>query len=304
MQKINPYNLKISQLRALVTVAEEGNFSAAALRLELSQSTISHAIANLEEELGVQLLKRGRHGAQLTPIGYNILQQARQVLDLLDSIANEANHAKGLEGGEVKIAAFRSVATNILPSAIARLHSHYPQITLTIYEFDAQQDIEKLLRRQEVDIAIGDVIRGDDIESWELLEDDYIILLPPHAAPQNSQIDWEELARYPLIVSASGSCCLRTGQCIEQSPIPLTIAYRIREDSTMISMVQQGLGAAILPRLAAAPIPSGLQVCRLPYYLSRTLGPSILKNALHSPAVFAFLDALRNTGQFREALAG
>jgi DNA-binding transcriptional ArsR family regulator len=67
MSEINPYKLKISQLRALVAVANHGNFSEAALHLELSQSAVSHAIASLEEELGVMLLSRGRHGAHLTP---------------------------------------------------------------------------------------------------------------------------------------------------------------------------------------------------------------------------------------------
>ena len=63
MNEMNPYKLKISQLRALVAVADYSNFSEAALQMELSQSAVSHAIATLEEELGVQLLSRGRHGA-------------------------------------------------------------------------------------------------------------------------------------------------------------------------------------------------------------------------------------------------
>lgn len=64
---MNPGKIKLSQLRALVAIADCGNFSEAALELDLSQSTISHAIATLEEELGVTLLQRGRHGARLTP---------------------------------------------------------------------------------------------------------------------------------------------------------------------------------------------------------------------------------------------
>ena len=67
MQEINNCKL-ISQLRALVTVADHSNLSSAALQLGLSQSTISHAIATLEE-LDVVLLIRGRHGVALTPIG-------------------------------------------------------------------------------------------------------------------------------------------------------------------------------------------------------------------------------------------
>lgn len=76
------------------------------------------------------------------------------------------------------------------------------------------------------------------------------------------------------------------------------MAYYILHDSSMVSMVQQGLGIALMPKLAAAPIPSDVQVCRLPFTLSRPIGASLLKDGLHTPAVYAFLDALRETGEF------
>lgn len=87
---IDPYRLKISQLRALVAVAQSGRFSEAALQLELSQSAISHATASLEEELGVVLIQRGRRGATLTPIGEQVLAEAEQVLERLAQIAKKA----------------------------------------------------------------------------------------------------------------------------------------------------------------------------------------------------------------------
>ena len=63
----------------------------------------------------------------------------------------------------------------------------------------------------------------------------------------------------------------------------------------MTGMVKQGLGIAILPRLAAEPIPSEVQVCCLPFNLSRPIGVSILKEALLTPAVYAFLEALKES---------
>jgi DNA-binding transcriptional LysR family regulator len=98
MHEVKDGNLKISQLRALVAVAEHGNFSCSALALGLSQSTVSHAIATLEDELGVVLLFRGRHGATLTPIGEQVIQEARQILHLLGTIREKANLAKRLRG--------------------------------------------------------------------------------------------------------------------------------------------------------------------------------------------------------------
>ncbi|MEA5467741.1 MULTISPECIES: LysR family transcriptional regulator [unclassified Spirulina] len=303
MSAINPYKLKISQFRALVAVADCQNFSTAALELDLSQSTVSHAIAQLEEELGVQLVKRGRQGAKVTPVGDRIVAQARQVLHLLEGIAREANRDKGLDGGQVRIAAFRSVATHLLPSAIARLHRHFPNIQIDIAEYGEIYEIEQALRQREVDIGVTECLVGEGFSTWEIVEDEYIALLPPQAREKQTQLTWQKLASYPLILSRHASCSARIRKCLQQSEVPIDIAYEIQEDSTAIAMVMRGLGATILPRMAAEPIPANIKVCKLPCHLSRTLGASILENALHPPVVFAFLDALRNTGQFREPIA-
>ncbi len=295
--RFNPYRIKISQLLALVTVADEGTFSAAALALDLSQSTVSHAIAALENELGVQLMQRSRQGAQLTAVGERILPQARAILSHLEVMAQEANRERGLEGGTVRIAAFRSMATHLLPNAIARLHDLYPTIKIKITEFDEFYDVERALLTGQADISVAELPKGEEFQTWEILRDDYLVLLPPsYTGP--TQLTWERLAEYPLIVSSVGACSHRIHHCLHTVTIPLAIAYEIREDSTMISMVKQGLGVTILPRLAAEPIPPGVKVGQLPCPLHRIIGAALLKSALHPPAVYAFLDALRQAGAF------
>ncbi|MEM9511675.1 MAG: LysR substrate-binding domain-containing protein, partial [Cyanobacteria bacterium P01_E01_bin.48] len=79
----------------------------------------------------------------------------------------------------------------------------------------------------------------------------------------------------------------------------LQVGYRVKEDSTIVSLVAQGLGAAVMPRLAAHPIPDNVCVCQLPTPLERIIVAAVPKDALQGPAVFAFLDALRGTGQFQ-----
>jgi len=76
----------------------------------------------------------------------------------------------------------------------------------------------------------------------------------------------------------------------------MNIAYEVREDSTLVGMVVQGLGAAILPRLAAEPVPPRVQVYSLPAPFERVIGAAILADALHTPAVFAFLDTIKDVG--------
>ncbi|MEW6497506.1 MAG: LysR family transcriptional regulator substrate-binding protein, partial [Cyanobacteriota bacterium] len=130
-----------------------------------------------------------------------------------------------------------------------------------------------------------------------------VALVPPNSGLKNTRITWEQLAAYPLIVPSTNSCSLRIRNHLRQSEYPLKIAYEVREDSTIVSMVLQGLGVALLPRLAAEPVPPGIQVCTLPVPLERIIGTAILTNALHTPAVYAFLDAVRNVGRFNSKAA-
>lgn len=283
--------MKFSQVQALVAVAEHGSFSEAALELQLSQPAISHAIATLEEELGVPLFFRGRHGAALTPAGEQIVCHARQALQHIEMIQKEANRQKGLHGGQVRIASFRSAATHLLPKVIAKFRSAYPNVNVTIIERLGYMDVEQCLREGRADIGMTYLPTSNEFEAWELLRDEYVALLPPTATVRSPQLSWGELAAYPLVF------CLPCGRILHDhlkklAPL-MHIVSDIQEDSTIINMVVQELGAAILPRLAAEPIPKHVQMYRLPVPVERVIGAAVLSDTLHIPAIFAFLEMLR-----------
>jgi DNA-binding transcriptional LysR family regulator len=295
-------NVKLSQLRTLVTVAEYGNFSEAALRLGISQSAVSHAIATLEDELGVILLSRGRHGAILTPVGERVIDHAQEVLQLLEVIGKEANLSKGLQGGQVRIASFRSAATHVLPGVIAQFRKCFPAIAVTIREDRGDEGVEQSLREGRADIGLSCLPPSPGFESWELLRDEYVVLLPPGIKALGSRITWDELAAHPLIMPPSGdSCSMIIRDYLSQMERSINATYEIQEDSTIVSMVMQGLGATIMARLAAEPLPPEMQVCHLPVPLERVIRVIMLENALHPPAVYAFLDILKKLWQSGKA---
>ena len=98
----------------------------------------------------------------------------------------------------------------------------------------------------------------------------------------------------PLIISAIDSCSITIHKHLQYLEESVNIAYEIKQDSTITSMAMQGLGAAIMPRLAAEPVPEQLKVYSLPVPLERIIKAAVVKNALHTPAVFAFLESLKN----------
>lgn len=175
-------------MQVLIAVADWGSFSEAALQLHLSQSAVSYAIATLETDLGVLLLSRGRYGAHLTPVGEQIVARARQIDYLMADIAKQANLAKGLHGGQVRISAFRSAATYILPGAIAQFCCSYPEIAVSIAEYDDRPDVEDDLRKGRVDLGITYLPTSNEFETWDLMQDEFIVLFPPSFTATSSKI--------------------------------------------------------------------------------------------------------------------
>lgn len=301
---MNLENVKLSQLRVLVAVAECGNFGEAGLHLSVSQSAVSHAIATLEQELGVVLLSRGRHGAKLTPVGEQVFTHAKGMLTLLEAIGKAANLSKGLQGGEVRVASFRSVATHILPGVIAQFRQQFPGIIVTIHELQGGEQLEQALRDGRVDISITLLPTKFEFETWELLRDEFLLLFPPTYKLPNI-LTWKQLKTYPLILPPEDDSCraLLLHHHLAKLGQNLKPTYEVREDSTVVSMVRQGLGVGMMARLAAEPIPPEIQTRSLPTPFERIIGIAVSATALHPPAVYAFLDMLKEMSQSDPLLA-
>jgi DNA-binding transcriptional LysR family regulator len=292
--------MNISHVKIFMAVVAKGSFSLAALELGLSQSAVSRAIASLEEELGVSLLARGRFGAYATDFGDRITVHFQQILQAEADIEAEANREKNLHGGRVRIASFRSVATHILPPLIAKFSQRFPNVEVSLVEADPNT-VEQALREHRVDIGLMPLPRtSDDFETWEIMRDEFVVLLPPSARPAPDSLTWEDLSRYAFILYNYAECTTAVRQHWQHWKQSFRVAYEIKEDSTIVSMVFQGLGAAVLPKLAAMPIPEGIQVRSLPKPLERNIGAAVLANIWHSPAVFTFLDLLRGSGIFAQ----
>ena len=294
----NPqFQIKLSQLRVLVAVAKQENFTEAASNLEMSQSAVSHAIAALEEVLGVVLFSRGRHGANLTPVGEQVVKHAREILNQIDAIAQVVQVAKGLHGGELRIASFRSVVTQLLPPVVAQFHQNFPAISIHLTELDDSLYVEQALREGRADIGFVLLPASSDLEAIEILREEFLALFPAAFQPASDGLTWQELAAQPIILPPANH--LRAKPIYDHARscgYPLQVAYEVETDAASVNLVAQGLGATILPRLAAKPIPPNVQIFPLPDPLERVIGVAVLENALHPPTVYAFLELLKERG--------
>lgn len=285
--------MNIHHLEVLAAIAREGTFSNAALVLDTSQAAVSRAIASLEEELGVPLLKRGRFGAKLTQVGERVLFHAHKILELRERIDYEVNLEKGLYAGRLRIGSFRSAATHLLPPIIARFRDQFPRVEVSLSELDPA-GVEQALREGQVDIGLVPLPRSEEFEVLEVARDEYVALLPKTHQPLPHHLTWHDLTAYDFVLYNYAECTNVVREHWSRWGQKLKVAYVIKEDSTIVSMVAQGLGAAILPRLAALPIPEGVQVRSLPEPLERVIGVATLAQTPHAPSVSVFISMLQD----------
>lgn len=284
--------MNIHHLEVLVAIAREGTFSNAALVLDTSQAAVSRAIASLEAELGVPLLKRGRFGAMPTEVGERVLQCAQEILELRERIDYEVNLEKGLYAGRLRIGSFRSAATHLLPPIIARFRDRFPRVEVSLSELEPA-GVEQALRDGLVDMGLVPLPRSEEFGVSEIARDEYVALLPSVQKPIPEVLTWNDLSAHNFILYNYADCTNAVREHWQRWGHELKVAYIIKEDSTIVSMVAQGLGAAILPRLAALPIPEGVQVRSLPEPLERIIGVATLAQTPLTPAVEVFLKMLR-----------
>lgn len=290
--------MKLSQIRSFVAVAKYGKFNQAAVELDLTQPTVSHAIATLEDDLGVQLLFRGKKGVNLTPAGEGVLVYCHQVLQSIERIQQEANRYKSLGHGKVRISAFRGASAQLLPKIRACFKIKYPQIGIEIVEEKDCPQVEQIVCEGKADLGFTILPTIKDLETIEVLRDDYIVLLPPDfqliTDTKQDRISWAQLLSMPIISYPNqNSCYKQIKDYFEAEGYQFQPAEQVRESDTIVNLVATGSGAAILPRLSVFHTPEGVYVCQLPKPLQRIVVAATPKNTDLSHAVWAFIDFLK-----------
>ncbi|MEU9105492.1 LysR family transcriptional regulator [Streptomyces xanthophaeus] len=285
------------ELRILVAVAETGGFTAAAGRLGLTQSAVSHAVRGIEAKVGAVLFERGRSGASPTAAGERAVGHARRILRMYEVLAQEARAAgrAGPQGdtaeGVLRIAAFRSAALHLLPPALERLTARHPGIrpeVRVVRELGAGTAGEVLAGR--ADLALATLGGGPEASAPGLLtgvlrQEAYALVHPaghpdPKALPL---LDWDE------------NCGSYTRDWWRgQDWIPRA-TVKAEDDAMVLTMVGRGLGMAILPELSLREAGDAVEITGLgPRGPVRQVGYVTTPESAATVAVRALIRELRS----------
>lgn len=145
--------IKLSQLRNLIAVASAGTVRQAARNLNLSQSSVTKSIQQLEAMLGVELLHRGTQGVVPTEAGRALIARAKIVEAELRHARSDIDHVLGAGVGEIRVSASPSVATGLVPRTIVAFKRTRPRVSFLIQE-GVYPDILSSVRIGETDFAV------------------------------------------------------------------------------------------------------------------------------------------------------
>ena len=239
----------IQKYQALVETVRQGSFTAAADRLGYSQSGVSRMVADLERGWGVTLLERGRGGVRLTSDGAQLLPAIQSVCESERRLQMRVDDLRGLAAGIIRIGAFSSVATHWVPPVIKRFQADYPAIEYELL-VGAFGEIRTWCEEGRVDLAfLPDYVRSDLLQTQPTQSGEYLAVLPEgHPLAKRKFISVERLAREPFILLEKASD-RSVSEIFERAGVTPQVRFKTYDDYAIMSMVESGLGVAILPSL-------------------------------------------------------
>jgi DNA-binding transcriptional LysR family regulator len=258
--------MELRHLQHFIVVAEELNFTRAAERVHIVQSALSTSIQTLETELRARLFVRSTRQVQLTPAGHAFLERAREVLRVIDIGRETVADIEGLRRGSLSIGTVHSLPAFLdLPSLISRFHEIAPGIEVRLRQGDAAGLMGEL-RAGRLDLAFLPLLEApDDIVTGIIACEDLVAVTPPnHPLAGRQDVPLRELVNYsfvdfevgwgtrPLIDRAFGHAGLQR-----------RTDFDVTDLETIVDLVSQGLGIALLPETIAELRRSKIAICEL-----------------------------------------
>lgn len=242
----------LSDLEACVAVAELGNFRKAADGVHLSQPALSRRIAKLESALGVRLFDRTTRSVVLTAVGREFAAKARALLDELEGSLLALGDVAATRVGEVTVACVPSAAYYFLPQLIRRYHERFPRIRVRVVD-EAANAVLAAVVRGDADFGINFVGTQDpDVDFQPILKEPFVAACRrDHALARRRSVTWAELGRYDyMTVSKSSGNRLLIDLALARTRERPRWFYETRHISTLLGLVEAGLGVTAVPRLA------------------------------------------------------
>ncbi|MGN6273186.1 MAG: LysR family transcriptional regulator [Protaetiibacter sp.] len=295
--------LDLQSVRIVRAIADHGSISAAARALGYSQPAVSQHLRRAEQRLGVPLVVRAGRGVRRTEPGTVLARHAQTIGQALDAARGELAELMGLGTGTVRIAAFPTASSTIVPRLLGTVRDAHPGLTVSYVEAEPPEALG-MLREGLVDLAITFAYPGDradphresegPVETMPLFTEPVVIALPEtHPLAADIAVDLALLGDERWIAG----CPLCRGHLLaacDAVGVQPDIALETDNAIAVLNLVSAGLGVALLPRLALATAvpPEGAVVRTTVPSSDRSIQVVVQHGSRRVPSIAAVLDAV------------
>lgn len=305
-------DLDLRHLRALLAVAEEGSFIAAADALRISQAAVSQQVAGLERAIGQRAFDRpgGPRPVRLTPAGRALLTHAEAIMDVLDVAEQELGDIASGTGGRLTIGTYQSVSVQLLPDVVRHFLSEAPDVSIGLIEHARNEELVDELLQGSLDVTfLAGPYENDDLDLTVLGTDPFVLLLQADGELARShpgrRFPTEALSGVPLVGEPDpqyGAQSMEAG--LRALGLRPHYAFRSYDNGAQQGMVRAGIGPAIMPLLATDPSDPGIVVKTLnPPLDPRTIMMATPKGATRAPSTETFMQIAKRECRDRLARA-
>ncbi|WP_460521172.1 LysR family transcriptional regulator [Humibacter antri] len=290
-------------LRIIRAIVEHGSITAAAGALGYSQPALSQHLRRTEARIGMPLVARSGRGVRLTEAGRVLARHARTITTALDAAAGELAELSGLRAGRVRLAAFPTASSTLVPQVLRRLQGTHPGIGVGYLEAEPPEAVEAV-RAQRADLAITFAYPGDRVDPHAegakglavvpLWRDEMLVAVPSgHPAAGSAAVDLAQLGDESWIAGCP-RCRGHLLQLAETSGFRPAIAYETDNFTAVLGMVSAGLGVALIPSLALAvsTLPAGVTIRPTANHDHRTIQLVGAQGSDQVPAIAATVSAI------------
>lgn len=242
----------LRQLRYLDALARARHFGRAAETVNVTQSTLSAALKDLETTLGAVLVDRDRRRVVFTPAGEEVLRRGRLLLEGAEELAAAAAATRAPLSGLLRLGVIPTIGPFLLPRVLPGLRRAFPKMKLVLVE-DQTARIAAQLDSGALDLLLLALpCDCGSAETMDLFEDEFVATLPKrHALARSAAITPARLAAEPLLLLSEGHCLRSHALAVCNFADPaLGPAVEATSLHTLVQMVDGGLGVTLLPRMA------------------------------------------------------
>jgi DNA-binding transcriptional LysR family regulator len=246
--------MELRQLEHFVAVAEERHFSRAAMRVHIVQSGLSSSIRSLERELGTSLFVRSTRRVQLSEAGRALLPEARAALATARRAREAVGAVEGLLRGTLSIGIMQVLDPVDLPGLLGRFSNQHPGVEIRLRQAGASVLVDEV-RRGELDLAFVGVPRRDleGVHATMLADEPMVVACPrDHRLAGRKGLALRDLKDEAFIeFPTDWGVRIAADRTFAAAGISRRIAFELNDVATLLDLVSNGLGIALVPRWVA-----------------------------------------------------